>query len=56
MFLNAFRRVAMAPGQSTRFAPNQCSDFPWPLYSYRNPTFPTFAGEVVDYATLILVG
>jgi hypothetical protein len=27
-----------------------------PLYSYRNPTFPTFGVEVVDHAGLILVG
>ena len=32
------------------------ADFLWPLYSYKNPTFPTFEAEVIDYATLILVG
>jgi hypothetical protein len=33
-----------------------CSDFLWPLYFFRNPTFPTFAAEVVEYAKPALVG
>jgi hypothetical protein len=32
------------------------SDFLGPLYSDRNPTFPTFASEVVDYVMATLVG
>jgi hypothetical protein len=27
-----------------------------PLYSHRNPTFPTFEAELADYTMLILVG
>ena len=31
-------------------------DFLRRLYSYRNPTFPTFAPEVIDYAMQTIVG
>jgi len=50
-------------------APNRCSvemsmasariaspRFLGPHYSYRNPTFPTFTSEVVDYVTPIIAG
>jgi hypothetical protein len=36
--------------------PLPLSWFPGALYSYTNPTFPTFASKVVDYAKPTVVG
>jgi hypothetical protein len=37
-------------------APSTVSGDRWPHYSYRNPRLPILEAELVDYATLILVG
>jgi hypothetical protein len=51
--ISSFWTLRDAPAITIAKFPSQ---FLRPLYSYINPTFPTFATEVVDYATPILVG
>ena len=47
--------TALEEAPALRPDPNG-ADFLWPLYSYKNPTFPTFEAEVIDCAQPIVVG